>query len=157
MNLSRTKMSALALLCLALPPRYVQAQATAAAIAASSPFSYDVSKEVTLKGTVSSVLATSTRGMVPGSHLLLATPSGPVDASLGTFGLRGKGALSVEAGQQAEVTGVMKTLKNGPVFMARTVRVGKQVYSIRNEHGVPVSPQARDRASRKSTPNGETI
>jgi hypothetical protein len=158
MNLSRTRMCALVLLCLALPLRFVQAQATAAATMAAGPFSYDVSKEVTLNGTVSSVLTTSTRGMVPGSHLLLSTPSGPVDASLGTFGLRGKGALSVEAGQQVEVTGVMKTLKGGgPVFLARTVRVGKQVYAIRNEHGVPVSPQSRDRASRKSMPNGETI
>ena len=87
-----------------LPPVLAQtAERTA------GPFGYDVSKEVTLSGTVSSVLTKPSLGMIMGSHLLLATPSGPVDASLGTFGLRGKGALSVATGQQVEVTGVMKT------------------------------------------------
>jgi len=87
--------------------------------------------------------------MIPGSHLLLATASGLVDASLGRFGLRGKGGLSVAAGQVVEVTGVMRTIKDKPVFMTRTVKVGDQVYTIRNEHGVPVSPQARERAQQK--------
>jgi len=92
--------------------------------------------------------------MIWGSHLLLATTSGPVDASLGTFGLRGKGAVSVAAGQQVEVTGVMKTIKDKQVFLVRTVKAGGQVYTIRNEHGFPVSPQARERASRKTAGEG---
>jgi hypothetical protein len=108
-----------------------------------------LSKEVTLTGTVSSVLMEPAAGMIPGSHLLLATASGLVDASLGRFGLRGKGGLSVAAGQVVEVTGVMRTIKDKPVFMTRTVKVGDQVYTIRNEHGVPVSPQARERAQQK--------
>jgi hypothetical protein len=91
-----------------------------------------------------------------GSHLLLTTPSGQVDASLGTFGLRGKGALLVAAGQQVEVTGVMKTVNDKQVFLARTVKVGGQVYTIRNEHGFPVSPQARERANGKTPQKGES-
>jgi hypothetical protein len=89
--------------------------------------------------------------MIMGSHLLLATISGPVDASLGMFGLRGKGALSVTAGQQVEVTGVMKTIKDKQILLARTVKVAGQVYTIRNEHGVPVAPQARERAQEGGT------
>jgi len=38
---------------------------------------------------------------------------------------------------------VMKTIGNQKVFLARTVKVGDQVYTIRNEHGVPIPPQAR--------------
>jgi hypothetical protein len=113
----------------------------------AGPFGYDVSQEVTLNGTVSSVLAKPSRGMIMGSHLLLATPSGLVDASLGRFGLRGKGALSVTAGEQVEVTGVMKTIKDRQVFLARTVKVGDEVYTVRNKHGFPVPPQARERAN----------
>ena len=92
-----------------------------------------------------------------GSHLLLTTPSGPMDASLGTFGLRGKGALSAATGQQVEVSGVMKTVKDKQVFLARTVKVGGQVYTIRNEHGFPVSPQARERANGKTAQKGESL
>jgi hypothetical protein len=113
----------------------------------AGPFGYDASREVTLSGTVSSVLAKPSKGMIMGSHLLLATPSGPVDASVGRFGLRGKGSLSVTAGQQVEITGVMKTIKDRQVFLARTIKVGDEVYAVRNKHGFPVSPQARERAS----------
>jgi hypothetical protein len=139
------------------PP--VQAQTAAVLAGTARPFGYDVSQEVTLTGTVSSVLAKPAAGMLMGSHILLATLSGPVDVSLGRFGLRGKDALKVTAGQQIEVTGMMKTktttTKDSPVFLARTVKVGDEVYIIRNEHGFPVSPQARERANRKMA--GESL
>jgi hypothetical protein len=123
----------------------------------AGPFSYDTSKEVTLNGTVLSVLAKPSPGMIMGSHLLLTTPSGPMDASLGTFGLRGKGALSVAAGQQVGVTGVMKIVKGTQVFLARTVKVGGHVYTMRNEHGFPVSPLARERTNGKTAQKGESL
>jgi hypothetical protein len=110
---------------------------------------YDVTQEVTLSGTVSAVLVKPAPGMIMGSHLLLATISGQVDASLGNWALQGKGALSVTPGQQVEVTGVMKTLNHKQVFIARTVKAGGKVYTMRNEHGIPVSPQARELATRK--------
>jgi hypothetical protein len=87
--------------------------------------------------------------MIAGSHLLLETSAGIVDASLGRFGLRGNGALSVAAGQQIEATGVVKTIHDKSVFLVRTVKIGDQIYTIRNQHGFPVSPQARERASQK--------
>jgi len=135
-----------------LPPALAQTAERAA-----GPLSYDAGKEVTLYGTVSSVLTKPSPGMIMGSHLLLETTSGPVDASLGTFGLRGKGALSVAPGQQVEVTGVMTTVKDKQVFLARTVKVGDQAYTIRNEHGFPVSPQARERANGKTAQKGELL
>jgi hypothetical protein len=143
---------AMALVSLSALQSPVQAQTAAGEIQTTEttkvagPFGYDASQEVTLNGTVSSVLAKPSSGMVIGSHLLLATPSGPVDASLGRFGLNGKGAISVIAGQQIEVTGVMKTIKDRQVFLARTIKVGDEVYTVRNKHGFPVSPQARERA-----------
>jgi hypothetical protein len=93
--------------------------------------------------------------MIVGSHLLLATPSGAVDASLGRFGFEGAGAVLVAGGQQIEATGVMKTIKDKPIFLVRTVKAGGEVYTIRNEHGFPLSPQARERAGQKTTQKGE--
>jgi hypothetical protein len=63
------------------------------------------------------------------------------------FGLQGKGALSVANGQQVQVTGVMKTYKGQQVLLARTVKAEDYVYAIRNEHGIPITPQARERAN----------
>lgn len=134
----------------------VRAQTAALAAMPDGPFSYNLSEEVTLNGTVSSVLMKQLPNMVAGSHLLLTTLSGLVDVSLGTFALRGKDSLSIALGQQVQVVGVMKTLKDKQVLLARAVKVGDRVYVIRNEHGVPVSPQARERASQKAAQNRET-
>jgi hypothetical protein len=135
----------LAFFCFVLTPSPAQAQT---AERHTGPFYYDVTHEVTFSGTVSSVLTKPTPGMIMGSHLLLSTASGPLDASLGRFAMSGKGALSVAAGQQIEVTGVVKTIKDKPVLLTRTVKVGGQVYAIRNERGVLISPQARARAQK---------
>jgi hypothetical protein len=118
---------------------------------------YDITKEVTLSGTVSSVLAKPAEGMLFGSHLMLDTHSGQVDASLGKWGLQGKGALSVAAGEPVEVTGVMKTINNKQVFIVRAVKVNGQVFAIRNQYGVPRSPQSRQRASQKAAQGGESL
>lgn len=106
---------------------------------------YDITREVTLRGTVASV--GNSGGIIPGGRLLMTTSSGAVEVNLGRFGLRGKGALEVAEGDQVEVTGMMKTLGANQVFVARTVKVGEQVYIMRNQYGIPVSPQARDRAA----------
>ncbi len=134
-----------------------QAQTTAATANSNHPFTYHVSDEVTIKGTVSSVLTKHAPGMIMGSHLLVNTPSGTVDASLGTFAMRGKGGLQVKEGQEVELTGIMKTLKSKPVFLTRLVKMDSQVYSVRNDRGFPVSPQAHDRANRKTAQKGEAL
>src|SRR6266567_286076 len=146
---------ALALLSLVFPPQLAQAQTAAAPSTTARPFSYDASKEITLEGRVSSVLPTPSLGMVAGSHLLLTTLSSAVEVSLGVFALRGKSALSVSAGNEVEVIGMMKTLKGKEVFLARIVKVGEKIYAIRNEHGIPISPQARERANQENARQGE--
>ncbi len=121
--------------------------------AAESHSYYDISKEVTLTGTVASVLHTPAPGMAFGSHLVIDTVSGKVNASLGRWGLAGKGSLLVVPGQQVEVTGIMKSLRDKEVFVVRTVKVNGKVYAIRNQHGTEIPPQARQRAAEK----GETL
>lgn len=145
----------LSLLWLVSPARPGHAQEAAGAVSSARLLDYDVSQEVTLKGTVAGVLTNPSPGMLAGSHLLLSTLTGLADISLGAFGLRGEGALSVGGGQPVEVTGVMKVFKGKPVLLARVVKVGDHVYAIRSEHGIPVTPQARERAS-QNVQNGET-
>lgn len=150
-----TGLCALAIVFLVSSPRQVQAQTTA--VTRAGQFRYDVADEVTLAGTVSSVLTKGAAGMIAGSHLLLATPNGPVDASLGRFGLRGNGAVSVSVGKQVEVTGVMRTIDSRSFLLVRTVKVDGEIYTIRNVHGLPLSPQARARAGQKTGQKGESL
>ena len=139
-------------------PAYAQTSAAATRPPESmAPFSYDASKETTLTGTVSSVLEKPSAGMIMGSHLLVETSSGTVDASLGRFALIGKDALSVSAGQLIHVTGVMKTIRGQQVFLVRTVKLNDQVYAIRNEHGLALSPQTRERLRQSAGQNGEQL
>jgi len=108
-----------------------------------TPF-YDATKEVTLQGTVENVLRTPSRGMLPGSHIMLATASGVLDTHLGPFAFKGYKPLNVEPGSRVEVVGVMKTIRSNQVFLARKITVGQEEYNIRNEHGVilmPVNPE----------------
>ena len=106
---------------------------------------YDITQEIQLSGMASRVLTTPIQGMVPGSHVLVETASGTVDASLGKWGLQGLGAPSIQNGEQVTIKGVMKTVKDKQVLIVRTVEVGGRIYTIRNEHGLPVSPQGRPR------------
>src|ERR1700722_11892623 len=126
---------ALALLSLSLVSLAGHAQTASAPTRPAGPFSYDVSQEVALNGTVSVVLAKAAPGMMPGAHLLLLTADGTTDVSLGTASLQGTGVLSLAAGQQVEVVGVTKTFQGKPVFFARSVNAGNHLYLIRNKHG----------------------
>lgn len=110
---------------------------------------YDIKEETTISGTVASVVTKATPGMIAGSHLLLHSAFGEIDASLGRWGLTGKNAMVVTAGKSVEVTGVMKTLHERQVFVVRTVKMGGETYTMRNEHGIPMSPQSRERAGQK--------
>jgi len=147
---------AVALMWVVTPPSLIQAQTEGGERRTVAPY-YDATKEITIHATVSSVVTKASPEMILGSHLLLKTSRGVVDASLGVFGLKGKGAFSVAVGDEVEVTGVMKTLKGQEVFLVRTAKAGGQVYTIRNEHGIALSPQARERASQKTAQNREGL
>jgi len=126
----------------------------AAQSAGRSGLAYDVTRETKLTGTIAAVLPRPTHGMIFGSHLLLTTLSGKVDVSLGRWAMRVKGATGFTVGQQVELTGVMKTLNGKEVFLARTISCSGHIHTIRNERGMPISPRARERATRNAQRGG---
>jgi hypothetical protein len=141
-------------LCLFAMPIHAQ---TAVTTKPAAPLRYDLSKEVTLTGIVSSVVKKAgpeTKRMA-GSHLIVETTSGTVDASLGGFALRGTGALAVTPGQRVQVTGVMKKIRDREVFVTRLVQADGHVYTIRNEHGFPLAPTARERVTKSEAKGGQ--
>jgi hypothetical protein len=126
-------LTALAIALLALPSL---AGTTQPVKRVSSP-AYDVSKEVTLSGTVSSVKA-SVPGKMLGGHLFLASGSSTVDAHLGPYALKGTHGVKVNQGEKVKLVGVMTNLHGSQVFLVRKVEAGDRTYTIRNEKGFPV-------------------
>jgi DNA/RNA endonuclease YhcR with UshA esterase domain len=110
-------------------------------------YRYDASKEVTLKGTISSVVKKSTGGMLAGEHLILATSSGTLDAHIGSYVARDKHLNSLAQGQSVSVVGVKMNLKGKEVFIVRTVDADGQTITVRNQHGVFVGPQSHASAT----------
>lgn len=144
---------AVAVLSLGLAAQTAKAQANAGAGQTGAPH-YDAAKEIMIKATVGSVVETAERGTYPGSHLMLQTSRGIVDASIGKWGLKGEGALKVSAGEEVEVTGVLASMEGTEIFLVRTVKAGGQTYLIRNERGVAYNPVARERAIENGAANG---
>jgi hypothetical protein len=114
-----------------------------AAKTANGPFHYRQKDEVTLSGVVSAVISRSAENTVNGSHLILATSVGTIDVSLGPWAMLGPKHLDVSAGDEVSVTGVFTIMNQKQILFARSVSAGGYIYSIRNEHGVALSPQAR--------------
>jgi hypothetical protein len=140
-------MMGLALVLFVITQFVITQQLSQAQINSTRPFHYDVSEEVTLSGTVTSVLAQPAPGMMMGTHALLTTASGSVDISLGNATFSGRDAVNIQAGEIIEVTGVKKTIKNQEVFLARVVKSNGHVYNIRNEHGFLAGKPGRKSAS----------
>jgi hypothetical protein len=132
----------LALCLFAMPIHAQTAEGTASSVVSPK---YDLTQEVTLTGTVSSVVKNTTpeMQMLGGSHLIVQTTSGEIDASLGGYAMKAEGALSVSPGQQVQVTGVMKTIRAQQVFVTRLVQVNGRIFKIRNEHGFVLAPEPR--------------
>lgn len=143
----------LALSLFALP---VLAQTAEVSTRSAVPPRYDITKEVTFTATVSSMVNRTTRqGETITGHLIVETPSGKVEASLGRYALRGKGALSIERGQQIRMTGVMKTFRDKQIFVTRLVQANGQVYKIRNEHGFLYAPVSRKGRTKSEADGGQ--
>ncbi|MGD0403530.1 MAG: hypothetical protein ABSB66_10050 [Candidatus Acidiferrales bacterium] len=145
-----------ALLALALNAGPAHAQAVVATTASPIPLRYDVSKEVTFSATVQSVPSKSLQGRTTASRLMLRTTSGTVQASLTSFALNGKEAISIAPGAQVQVTGVMKTMRNNKqLFLIRLIQTGGRTYAIRNEFGFPLEHPAANTSTATQSKGGQ--
>ena len=98
-------------------------------------YQYDASKEVTLKGTISSVVKKPSNGLLAGEHLMLTTSSGSVDAHVGSYASRDKHLNSLSEGQSISAVGVKMNVKGKEVFIVRTIEAGGQTITVRNKKG----------------------
>jgi hypothetical protein len=97
---------------------------------------YDLSKEVKITGTIQKI---ETSGAVPiGTHVLVQTAQGTVDAHVG-FGEAAKPSyLGIADGQSVTLVGMMENFDGNQILLARLLTTSNHIFVLRNEHGIPV-------------------
>jgi hypothetical protein len=130
------------------------AQTAAATTKPAIPLRYDISKEVTLNGTVVGVPEKSSHGPAQ-PFLVLQTKSGLINGRLTSFAQNEKGGIAIMPGQQAKVTGVMISLQTKQVLEVRTLEIGGHTYQIRSKRGFPLEHPERNAASTTESKGGQ--
>ena len=105
--------------------------------ATSAIVAYDLSKEIKIQGTIQTIETAGTTGPA-GTHILVQTSQGVVDAHLGFGSAAAPANLGVSEGQSVTVVGMMQTLNGNSVMLARVLTTPSRVFVLRTEHGIPV-------------------
>ena len=100
---------------------------------------YDSAHEVTINGTVKSVLAKHVAGSPAGMHLLVTGAQGTVDAHVGPF-IPKTIRQALHMGLPLEVVGSMTTVRGKQFLLVRQLIYGGQTITVRNSHGFLLAP-----------------
>ena len=112
---------------------------------------YDAAKEVKIQGTIQQIQTVKTG--VAGTHIIVETQNGAVDAHLGASPAVDAKRLGLSVGQSVEITGMMAMMGGSNVFLARTLVVDSRTITLRSEHGIPIRA-AMPQKSSSAAPNG---
>jgi len=98
--------------------------------------------EITVAGTIQQVPSERVPGSPAGLHLLVNSPQGVLDASVGPY-LTKDVQRALSAGQQIQVVGLIQTINGHNYLLARQLVLAGRQIPIRNEHGFFIHPQSR--------------
>ncbi len=98
---------------------------------------YDAAKEIVVKGTVEKVVDAQAPDNLSGTHAFVTTAQGTIDAHLGSSALWKAQNLTLARGDAVELIGAMTNFNGNSVLLARTLKTGKRIAVLRNEHGIP--------------------
>jgi hypothetical protein len=98
---------------------------------------YDLSREVSLQGTVVEYRAASAT-LPLGAHVTLETANGIVDVHLGSARLLSANHVSLAPGDAVRISGENVNEANGTQFVARTLQKGNQAITLRSPQGIPL-------------------
>ncbi|HLH32894.1 MAG TPA: DNA-binding protein [Terriglobia bacterium] len=104
---------------------------------------YDPKTEVTLTGTVESIDRVGYGNMSQtGLHLTVKVGDETTDVHLGPAAFI-EPKMSFKKGDTVQITGSKITMMGKPAVIAREVKKGDQVLTLRDEKGLPVWPRGR--------------
>jgi hypothetical protein len=114
---------------------------------------YDAAHEITVHGTIQTVVTKHTAGSPGGMHLMVMGSEGVVDAHVGPF-LSKNVRAALHEGAPVQIVGAMTTLRGKNYLLARTLTIGNRTVAVRSEHGLlaPMgsTQKRRARSERKS-------
>lgn len=99
---------------------------------------YDTATESTVTGTISEVKKTSPSGRgMGGRHLMVETPSGPVEVHVGPDWYVSSQSVAFEKGDALSIVGSRVKMAGSEALIAREIRKGDQVLTLRDANGIP--------------------
>lgn len=106
--------------------------------AAANRLTYQVSREVSVQGTVVSFTENSSTPPI-GAHVVLQTSAGSsLDVVLGDARLLQQNNFTIATGSSIRVIGETLPFGEGSIFVARLVQQGTQVVALRSTNGMPL-------------------
>jgi hypothetical protein len=121
-------------------PAYAQRTANLASSKAKTTTPYQLSREVSVQGTVVQFTADSATPPL-GAHVVVRTLAGAtVDVHLGDARFLQAEHMSIAAGDNIRIIGETLPYGSGTVFFARLVQKGTQVVAVRSTTGMPLWP-----------------
>jgi hypothetical protein len=103
---------------------------------------YDMSREVSVQGTVVSFAENSSTAPF-GPHAVIQTTSGQVDVHLGDARLLKANQFTLAAGDSVRVVGENVPYGTGSQFFARILQKGNQTLTVRSTRGFPLRPASK--------------
>jgi hypothetical protein len=126
---------AILLLCgIATSTASAQDSNTSQSSVAASAVKRAPTSEITVAGTIQQVSSEHILGRPAGLHLLVNSPQGVLDASVGP-NLSQDVRQALSTGQQVQVVGVVRTINGHSYLLARQLDVDGRQITIRNENG----------------------
>jgi hypothetical protein len=98
---------------------------------------YQVGREMTLVGTVSSVVENSKTGPL-GTHVMVQSASGLIDVHVGSAKYLAMNKLDLKSGDSVRILGENFAVGGDTVFYARIVQDGTAAVAVRSPKGIPL-------------------
>ena len=99
---------------------------------------YNPATETTVTGTIDSVNDVSAQGRGGGLHLVMAAPAGPIEVHVGPASFVTSKNVTFAKGDVLTVLGSKVTMAGQDVVIAREIRKGDQVLTLRDAKGIPL-------------------
>jgi hypothetical protein len=112
------------------------------------------SSDVAVTAIIQEVVPNRASGIPAGLHLMLGTPQGVLDASVGPY-LAPNIQQALSAGQQIQVIGQVKTVHDQKYLLVRHLVLNGKDVVIRNDNGSLVRERSHERTQTKSSLNDQ--
>lgn len=129
------------------------AQAGQAPASKSFVHVYDITKEVKIEGTIQKIETEGVNTPI-GTHVLIQTAQGVVDAHLGSGAAARPSYLGIGEGDEVELVGMMQKVGGNQVLLARLLTTSDRIFVLRNERGIPARGVAVRSSQESQTEKG---